>query len=62
MYHQTLHSPHAYTTNPNYITYEQQQMMQKPQQLVQQQLVQQQQEQQCLPSTGKRKQDATFET
>jgi hypothetical protein len=46
MYHQTLHSPQAYTTNPIYITYQQQQMMQQPQQLVQQQLVQQQQQQQ----------------
>jgi hypothetical protein len=43
MYYQTLHSPHAYTTNPNYITYQQLQMMQQPQQLVKQQLVQQQQ-------------------
>jgi hypothetical protein len=63
MYHQTLHSPHAYTTNPNYITHQQQQMMEQPHQLVQQQLMQQQQEQQqCLPSTGKRQQDATHET
>jgi hypothetical protein len=37
-------------------------MMQQPQQLVQQQLVQQQQQQQqCLPSTGERQQDATYE-